>query len=342
MSSANYRVVVLTRLGSEIGEIINFSSIKFDKRLNNYGTCTIVVPGTERLLSSLLAAGKFEVKIYRDNTLVWAGLQTHISGEISTGSSEPITITCFDWLEQLNSRFTPAVVSFSSTDAGAIAWSLINTSQTETNGNLGITEGTVDTTVNRDRNYYNQNIMEAIINLSNVLNGFDFEITNEKVFNVYEAKGVDRSSTTSFDYGINIKSANIQIDYTQGVNQAIALGEGFGATQLRQVATDATNRAHYGLRQGISFDADVSVEATLLSKAEAMVAKQKDPIIKVDFVQSPETIPYFGTLQLGDTVKINIERGVWRIANSVRIYGFSVSVDSQNQEQIEYTVSTQV
>ena len=89
-----------------------------------------------------------------------------------------------------NNRYTDAVVEYASTDAGEIAWDLIDNSQNQTNGDLGITKGIIETTQNRDRTYYNQNIMEAIVNLSNVIGGFDFEFTHNKVFNVYAVKGL--------------------------------------------------------------------------------------------------------------------------------------------------------
>lgn len=340
MASSIYRVVITDKNGVAIGEIIDFTSIRFERRLNNYGTCTVVVPGLEPGLDALIGVRVYEMKIYRNNTLVWAGEQANVQGEISDNSIEPITITAFDYLEQFNNRFTPAISEFLAEDAGQIAWELIDASQNETDGDFGITEGTIEVTQDRDRTYYNQNIMEAIVNLSNVVGGFDFEITNDKVFNVYASKGLDRSETVSFEYGINIQDAKIQMDHTNPVNEAISLGEGFGASQLREVAIDVEARETYRLRQGVLFDPEVTESSTLLDKGEELLRTNKQPQIKISFTQVSETLPSLGTLELGDTVKIRIIRGIWNIFNNFRIYGLIVSIDDKNNEEVEYIVSS--
>lgn len=335
-----YRVVVINKDGTEIGEVINWTSIRFERRLNNYGTCQIIIPLSEPQLDSLIALRVYEVKIFRDNLLVWAGEQVHISGILSDTSDEIVTLTCYDYLEMFNNRYTDAVVEYASTDAGEIAWDLIDNSQNQTNGDLGITKGIIETTQNRDRTYYNQNIMEAIVNLSNVIGGFDFEFTHNKVFNVYAVKGLDRSSTHRFELGVNILSASVENDFTNPINQAISLGEGFGATQLREVVTDSSLRSTYKLRQGKLSDPDVSVNATLITKGQALIDRYGTPLVNVTFKQVPGTLPRFGTLDLGDLVTIKIDKAIWDINAIFRVYGIVIDVDERDTETIEYLVST--
>lgn len=333
-----YRVVVVQKDGTQIGEIINFVSLKFEKRLNNFGTCTIRVPLVEPLLIGLIALRRYEVQIYRDTTLVWAGEQAHVTGSLD-GREELITITCFSYLEMFNQRYTDAIDEYLGVDAGEIAWQLIDDSQNLTDGDLGITEGTIQTTQNRDRTYYNQNIMEAIINLSNVIGGFDFEISDTKVFNIYEKKGTDRSSTVVFEYGNNMAAGTIESDFTTPINEAIVLGEGFGATQLRTTSVDVASRSAHQLRQGRYIDTEVSEEATLDEKGEEIIRKHKQPILNVTFKQVETTQPAFGTIELGDYVRVIIDKGIWDIDNTFRVYGMVVDIASNGAETVEYLVS---
>lgn len=335
----SYRIVSTTKDGTEIGEFINFTKLSFSKRLNNYGTCTFEVPLSEPHLDSLISLRNYEVKIYRNNTLVWAGEQTHITAKIDKNSIEPMTVTCQTYLEMLNNRFTDQTVTYSSTDAGAIAWDLIDDSQNLTDGDFGITQGTINTTVNRDRTYNNQNIMDAIINLSKVAGGFDFEITDEKVFNVYSRMGIDRSETTIFEYTTNIDNIQIELDFTNPVNQGIALGQGFEGSQLIQTYTDTSARSTYKLRQGKTEDPSVSVGATLTTNATALVRVRKQSVLNLSFNQIQDTRPFFGTLMLGDLVRIIVNRSIFNIDNIYRIYAFSVKVDNKGSETIQYLVS---
>ena len=334
-----YKVVITQKDGTEIGEIINFTSISFDKRLNNYGKCIIKLPLNEPELDSLISLRNYEVKILRNDTVVWAGEQVHLTGNISKKSIEPVTLTCFDYLELFNSRFTGAIDIYSGIDAGAIAWSLIDDSQSLTDGDFGITQGNIETTINRDRSYYNQNIMDAIIKLSNVVNGFDFEVTDEKVFNVYSKKGVDRSSEVVFQYGLNMNNISIESDFSKPANEGIALGEGFASEQLRETSVDTSLRAAHKLRQGVVSDPSISVSATLTDKADELIRRNKQSIINVKFEQVQNSVPLFGTLTLGDSVKIIINKGIFDINNVFRIYAFNVKLDSKGKETVKYLVS---
>jgi hypothetical protein len=60
----------------------------------------------------------------------------------------------------LERRFTPAEVVFADQDAGQIAWSLIDATQT-TEGTAGISLGTIAATISRDRTYNDKQIAEA-------------------------------------------------------------------------------------------------------------------------------------------------------------------------------------
>lgn len=336
-----YHIQVKNKAGETLGEFDKWSNLVFEKRLNNVGQCSFQVPASDTKLLDMAALRNHEVYVYRGNTLVWAGEMANHDGVLQLDSPNHITIIAYDFLELLNARLTDPSVRYDQIDAGAIAWDLIDTSQQQTDGDFGITEGVIEETVLRDRTYEEKNIMEALIQLSEVQNGFDFEVTDDKVFNVFAHKGADLSQSVTLEWRTNIKSARIGRDFTNPCNEARVLGSGFGASQIKVTVTDTDSRAAMKLRQQRVSYTDVSQEDTLTDKGTAVVNQYKVPVEQLQLVQLPGTKPTFGSLKPGDTIRVKIREGFWNINNRYRIYGYKVNVGDMMQELIEYFVSLQ-
>lgn len=335
-----YKIVVKDGSGNKLGEFQKFRNLKFGKRLNNYGTCTFEVPVEDSKISSLIALRRYTIDIYRTDEdgdlLIWAGEQASREGILSNQGDNWCRIYCYDWLEQLNSRYTADEVTFTGIDAGAIAWDLIDTAQTEANGDFGITEGSIEATQNRDRVYYNQNILDAIINLSNVINGFDFEINNSKVFNVSSFIGVDRSNDVVLEYGVNIASMRIVEDFSKIVNRAIILGDsGDFSDPLRVERDDAPSQVLYKIREALSNELTVSEVSTMEEKGDALIRKYQLPLYKVtmDIVRGGELS--IADFALGDIIRLIIKSGIYDLNELFRIYEWTLSYGDDNTETLD-------
>jgi hypothetical protein len=324
--------------GRFIGEFTEFRNLEFGKRLNDYGTCQFDVPTTDTKLATLLSLRKNKVYIYRSEddgagVLVWAGEMALSQGRLVQDENNWITIYSYTWLEQLKHRFTAASVTFDDIDQGQIAWSLINTTQAESS--FGITQGTIPATKSRDRTYYNQNIYEAIINLSNVLSGFDFEITDEKAFNAQSIIGEDKTDEVQFIYGVNIREATIEESFLNPVNRAIVLGQPTDDTSLvREDSNDASAQAEYKLRENVLSEMDVSDTGTLQDKGLALLRKRSAELMKVEFVPSGSTGDTINIFGAGDSVYVKISDGFYDIEGDFRVYEWSVRYDSNDVEHI--------
>ena len=321
-----------------IGEINNFRNLVFGKRLNNYGTCRfdILVDDTEA--NALISLCEYEVYIYKvtstGDVLVWSGEQRRRTGSLVENHDDWCTIYCYDWFYALKDRYTAKTVTYSSVDAGLIAWQMINTSQLKTNGNLGITQGTITATQDRDRVYENQNIMEAISNLSDVIGGFDFEITNDKVFNVYTIKGTDLTDSLILEYGRNLQNASIDEDFTEPCNNAIVLGEVINGEELTRVdRPDTTTQAKYKLREMVLSADNVIDENTLNEKGDAMLYKYKEPLIKVTFEVIRGTVD-ITQFSLGDLIRLIIKKGCYNIDSDYRIFEWTINHEDDNTEKL--------
>jgi hypothetical protein len=330
-----YKILVKDGSGNNLGEFETYRSLQFGKRLNNYGECTFEVPANDEKLTSLIALRVYTVWIYRNGDLFWAGEQATREGVLNERGGNWVTIHCFDWLEQLNSRYTVAEKEYTFTDAGLIAWDLINTTQADTNGNLGITKGTVDETTPRDRIYYNQNVMEAIISLANMTDGFDFEINTSKIFNVSSMIGIDRSDSIILEYGINMKTCRITEDFSKPSTRAIVLGTTSASSdQIRTETDDAGAQATYGLREFVYNEMEVCEPETLVSRGEAVNRQNNAPLIKIGFDLVRKTTPTIADFALGDIIRLIIKNGVYNIDDSFRVYEWQVVYNSDNTETL--------
>lgn len=325
-----------------LGEIVNFKNLKFGKRLNNYGQCSFDILVDDTTAGALISLREYSILVYKvtstGNVLVWAGEQVRRTGKLDEEENDWCTIYCYDWLYLFKDRYTASSVTYDGIDAGLIAWGMINTSQSKTNGNFGITQGTIATTSNRGRTYYNQNIMEAIVNLSDVIGGFDFEITNDKIFNVYTVKGDDLTDSVVLEYNRNLQNVEIDEDFTNPCNNAIVLGEVYGDDALSRVdRADSTSQLASKLREKVLTADDVIDLDTLNSKGDALLAKYKVPLIKVTFelIKSSVSITSFS---LGDQIRLIINKGIYNYDADFRIFEWEVFIDEVNTEKITLTL----
>lgn len=339
-----YRIIVKDADGAKLGEFNTFRSLKFGKRLNNYGECSFEIPVNDDKASSLIGLRIYTIEIYRidnDNTsvLLWAGEQVIRSGNLDSKGGGWATISCYDWLEQLNSRYTTAEVIYTYQNGTTIAWDLIDTTQGDTNGDLGIVSGTLEATTFREKKYTNQNIMEAIISLANLQNGFDFEITNSKVFNVYNFLGIDRRSTSVLEYGTNIQSIRISEDFSKPITRAIILGQTSEESDPVRIERDDTSQqAIYGLREYPMSQLEVSTEAILQDTGDAVNKKYGAPLTKysLDIVRS--ATPTIADFALGDVLRLKVKKGIYNIDESVRVFEWNVAYNTDNTESLSLTL----
>lgn len=234
-------------------------------------------------------------------------------------------------------RYTAATVTFTAQDAGAIAQTLIET--TNALGATGLIIGTVNTTVVRDRTYQYANVGDSIINLSRVINGFDFDETfldygtTLAQFNVYASQG-NTQLAARFEYGpdtmANVRSMSRTTQ--PPVNQATVLG----ANGLSSVAQDTASITAYGLWEVLQSQTDVSEQATLDEKAEALL--RPAPIKTVEFAPdfTLENAPRpWDDFWLGDTVTFYARRDALTENVAVRVNGIKVVIDDNGLETFE-------
>ena len=318
----------------------------YSYQLNRAGKASFSLPlTTERLQRFPLYIGVTRLLIYRADKLIWAGVIWEIT-EDAQDDEGAVNVQCTEIFHILSEkRYTSN--SYTNTDAGQIAWGLINTTQGLTGGNLGITQGTIQATQNRDRTYLDEKIGEKIIQLTEVINGFDFEITPSikvntlGVFNVYSKRG-SVINTFRLEYGEglrnNIQSWSRKRTLSDMYNSVIVEGEGYGDIALKSTQTDNSMITAVGLLEGRVQEKSVNQQTTLDTKAQEFIRVRKTEQFIYDITLN-NAYNDFGKYDIGDIVPVKIKYGYVDINTTMRIYGIDVRVSDAGEEVIKLTVS---
>jgi hypothetical protein len=293
-------------------------------------------------VDSLLGLGKNTLECYRDGVLKFAGIILTKNIEL-TGLSAIVEVKALGWMWLLSRRYAGLTVevTYTDTDAGDIAWDLIDTTQALYAGSFGIIQGTIQTSLNRTITYQRKVIKEAIEDLSNTAFGFDFEITPAKVFNVYyPSKGSDKTSSVRFYYPSRlVKSIEESSDATKITNHVISTGNGFGQEELVVEVDDLTNQDTFKRLEYVYPLKDLSNAVVLEDVANQYITENRNvnPVFTLNIHGNGDS-PTLDKYDVGDTCKLIIKEDYYHIDLPVRIFEIRVSILDNGQEDINLVV----
>ena len=275
-----------------------------------------------------------DVKIKRNGEYLFG---THI-GDLSVSldvDEQNISVNAFGYLDLLKDRYvTKTYTNEWDTD---IVWDLIDTTQSETNGDLGMALGDFSVQLQkRDRTYDKQNVKDAIVNLTNLENGnFDFEFTYDRKLNTYEMMGSDRTTEMIFSYPDNVISARIPRTGTRTFNKVYAIGAGFGDDALQTIVQDNTSQLNYGLHETTRSWNSVLDATTLSENANGYLNLTKDILELPQMVVSGVDFD-LNKYGIGDRVTVKMKDHLYlnNIFGTYRIERLEVSVDENESETI--------
>jgi len=345
-----YSIQILTKSGNLIGEFSGRAENRSIKLARNRAEEIIWRVGLIEFqeyantigisIKSLIGVNENEVRIKRGDVFICGGQIRHAE-VIIEGDDLYIEIRALGFLELFADRYTDILKEFSGIDQGMIAWTLVDESQDLTNGDFGITLGNIETTVNRDRTFEYKNIKDAIIELSEVEGGFDFEFTYNKKFYIYESLGVTRSSLL-FQFPGNIKRVALPMNGLEMVNEAIMRGSGFGSGQIIAIRSESVLQPKYKLRQKIYDYPSVVNAITLNEIGDELIDTFKKPLEIPQITLDGNQPPYIGAYKVGDRIPLKFD-GVDALKHlnddTYRIDAISVTIDNNDSEEIILTLS---
>lgn len=302
--------------------------------------------GAMSALSNHLGNGLPILSGWRDGVLRFRGLWMPMSEQASEDQADGAIQ--FGPHVRLASRYTDTI--FTGHDAGHIFSDLLT--ETNTASESGIRVGTVEDTVDRDRTYVDQEILEAGENLAALDDGFDFEFVpvNEGPIvarlDIFARQGVDLSAQVVFEYGEgtvgNVSSVIRQT--LPPINKAVVIGEpdASDSPSLRGVAEDSASQGKYGLFEVRQQASDGTVEQATLDSAAAALLRPA-LIRTVGFQPAADSFSPWDDFWLGDNVSLVVRHGSLDFdlnprINQVKVqpYGdedgnetFSVAIDTE-------------
>lgn len=337
-----YEVELYTRQGvlaadiSHLVKSLSFSMTRSDAEqlslsidLNAYeDMCAIL--GTHP--TAILGAYQTDIKVKRAGQYLFGTHVGYITSALDE-NEETIEARAFGYLNLLIDRYVTK--TYTAQDSVDVNWDLINETQSQDNGDMGIVLGpeqTVSTPI--DREYVRQNVKEAVIGNA-ILNGYDVEIDHDKNFNTYAMKGTDQSATLRFTYPGNIKSVEIPRDGLPLYNKIYGLGSGFGEEVIESTQRDETSELNYGVHEKISTFNSIKDATELDENVLSELGLRKNILEIPQMVVSGEDFD-LNDYGVGDRVYVKIENHPFlaTIDGVYRIERIDVSIDENEAEEI--------
>jgi hypothetical protein len=253
-----------------------------------------------------------EWKLYKDNVLFYAGILISRKMFGSKGQGTSLSIEFAGYEAILSNRLTGNAGTdwtYTSEDSADIAWDLIDQTQNDSDGegDVGITRGTHPTTVDRDRTFRFDYIRKAIEGMSanSKDNGYDWDISNSKVFNIYyPAKGEIKSNIILDDQ--NILSWTNDKKLSGGLaNRVVVIGEGSTDDIVSESVQDTIAQASWYLQEYALSEKDTSVSANLIAKGNKYLEDVKEPKTVIS-VRVNDKNPLITSYNVADTLPVKI------------------------------------
>lgn len=335
--------VAITDLQSNARAVIRPHDLKLTRRLNSYATVTFKL-GVHEEFADELAVGDRAVKVYKNEILRFYGK----IAEPLVEDKDWISVTAHDPFFFLSRRRLQAATTYSSTDAGTIAWSLI--SAQESRSPTRLRQGTIQASVSRDRSYIEGDIVaELIKNLAEVDSGFSFLINPVDevpgVFGEFEVNwplpGAD--SSAMFGYGTTTVGnlSNYEAEYSLPTNRLRATGSVEGELVLSAYREDTASISQYDLMEDEKAFSSVVLIPTL--DQHALENLQPQPIItyRVQIIAQSSGITnrifvpsLFTDFDVGDTVAFSIRHGRLSISERARVAQATIAVSNQGNSEV--------
>jgi hypothetical protein len=340
-------MVILDRsTGLTIGELTQYSSGSYTKKLNSAGSATASISLDDPVcayiepLATLLA---FE----RNGSVVWAGPIVSREDSLPNRSTAIQAVGFFDVL--LKRIFRQERTVFTNVDAGQIASAIL--AEANAQFDTGITLTSVETTVPRTDTYRRLSSMgEQIFKLSQIENGFDFEVVGTEM-RIYAEQGEDRSASAAagVDQVVlgyqaanqNISTFSRKVDTGNFTNRLNAITVG-----SFEIVEDSNSVAEYGLYEVTQDLGAVSADVGR-AYAAAEVAVRGLPMETIDVslitVDEDERCPrfdgnsnddshYFG---LGDKVRVVLQDpALPLIDQAFRVFSATLNLDASGAEKV--------
>lgn len=291
--------------------------------------------------NSIIKPNSTEIRIKRGETYLGGGEITYAEVQVKDNSFV-LNIKATGFLNLFNKRRTGSLLTFEDVSGPDIGWALINETQQKTNGDFGVTRGTIADTGLLSRQYARTIIKEGLQSLTtSELAPHDMEFTADKVYNTYARIGSNKPGIV-FEFGRNILTLGVPLDGTPLYNELTAIGQGFGdEAQTQVIVSDLESQADYLLREDVRTYNDI-VDQDLLEDFATADLKAVSQLIQVPSITvTGDIAPFITDYGIGDRVTITgfVHKMLRHLNDQYRIEKYELTVDDNDHEIIKLMVT---
>lgn len=341
---AHYEIEIWDKSGKPVADIRPIcSNLQWSKTLNGSESLgfTVDLKRFESILEAVgykndpfgfMEVGRHDIRLKRNGKYI-LGANIYRFDYTSSYNSITMRVECVGYLNFYKTQYIDG--QYTNTPQQDILWDVIDRCNQKSGGDYGVRRGThTGDTVNRDRKYERKEVASLIQQMSNVINGCDFEFTPDKLFNTYQTKGTYRPSVR-LTYPGNIQSFNFSRTLDKVANYIYGVGSGSGEAAVQSWAEDANSEEYLYRREMVAIWNSVTEQDTLDEHTDATMRAAKD-IIELPNITIRDNVLDLSELDVGDTVKVELggALSLSHVNGDYRIQTISCNVDENDSEEV--------
>lgn len=298
-----YQIALGPATGSSPTQVLTaFESWTLERNLDDGCSLTFSIPGNS-LPAILLEELETDLWLYWNGTLEQRFRILEIARQWDANGTSTFDVQAACYRRILRARHVASPLYYAGLSQGQIIWNLIQHTQAQTNGNLGITLGTSGPAIIRTRAYeIGTNILDAITDLGRMFDGPTWEIDELLRLNVSIASAYP-SKPQPVQVGTNALTLRKPSGAASFANAVIVTGDTRLTTPVVDEATSIGTDPRGRWERYTSYPQE-GLQTALIEQAEGLLEQSESPLIVYDFTLEPDryfTDSHYG---IGDYITI--------------------------------------
>lgn len=300
---SEFVVAIGASSGSAPSQVLTFfDQWNLDRNLDDGCQFSFSLPG-DSVPGVQISELSTDIWLYQQSTLVDRFRVVEVTQTWDQDGRNTMNVQAVCYRRILASRHVVSDLSFTATSQGDIVWGLIQHTQAQLNGNLGITLNSAGPTVLRDREYLTgTNILEAITELTQIENGLAWEIDGALELTVTQPQ-LFSLKPQPVVLGTNALTITRPSGAPQFANTAIVTGDSLATTTevLTAPSLALDSRGRWEKFRGFPQETN---QTSLQESALGLLETSISPSIRWSFDIEPSRYFIDSDYQLGDYVLI--------------------------------------
>jgi hypothetical protein len=282
-------------------EVTFFDSWSLSKNFDDGCVLNFTMPGNS-VPGILTTELDTDIWLYYNGQAVERMRVVQIENEWGADGSYRMSVQAVCYRRILAARYVVSNLVINASQ-GAIVWDLISHTQSQTNGNYGITVNSLGPTVLRERTYApGQNILDAITDLTQIENGITWEIDAALELTVSQAS-LYPTAAQPVILGANALSIRKPSGAAQFGNVALVSGDS-ALTTLEILPTAGLAGDPRGRWERYRGYPVLVTQPAVLEAAQGLLEDINSPVIIFDFTLEPTRYLTDSHYELGDFITI--------------------------------------